>query len=1619
MAFIRQVWALTGKNLRLALLRRKITTPLRALVLPLVFAWFISYAKDLFIPPSYYGIGISAPIKSLPDAFRATGAARDTFVFVNNGFSGGDIGRIIDLLAEPLRQPGKQVEIRSDPADLLNLCRQTLRGVSSCFGAVIFNSSPTQGKGSQWNYTIKLDGTLGQTIDVRYPDQNDASSYAIPLQHAVDFAIASQNSSLDKAALPSAVFQYPYTPLSEQEKEDSIRRGYNKTLINVLGVALFIAVCGILYQSTGFMASEREVGLASLIDSMAPNQRRWQPQAARFLAQHLAYDIIYLPSWVVSAIIFKSGIFTSSSVGWVILFNILAGLSLSSLSILFAAFFKKAQLSGIVAIIVSLIIAIIAQVDDQAGTGVVATLGFLFAPMNYLFGVVVFARWERTLKGVQLTKAPPNNPSNVSLLGILIIFTIQTFLYLILAAIVENILHRPSSKGRTLVKEGDEQSLLASGDSIRMDGFTKVYQPSFFRRMLRRVSRQERSKFTAVDNLSLRVAHGQIAVLLGANGSGKSTSLEAIAGIRAITGGTIHLDANNGIGVAPQGNVLWPDLTVMEHVEVFETVKATGRVNGKSEMMELLRSVDLVEKANARSKTLSGGQQRRLQLALAMAAGSRVCLLDECTSGLDPLNRKKIQQILFNVRGKRSILLTTHYLDEAGIVADHIFLLSQGKLSAQGSPMALTEKYGGGYRLSIENYDGEKPPPIVAGIQPSWLDGVSYAIPDSKTALVVASELEKLGHHDYFIEGPTIESVFLNRALEAKSDDHEDTSPREGRPPMSNSIAPIPDDSSSDTERHKEGAPNVDANNLTSPAPPPSDFLHKGERTSRRRQFLIIFKKRCRIFRRNRLAIIFAVLIPPFTAGLAAIFLRGYVLTLCNQAARSSEFSPDVASHYQGTLLAGSPTGFPLSAIQRIAGQFNSQIGNYAAGLLKNSSATMPMNTTMPFNASRFHLVNSLPEFNDYVLTNYANVTPGGIFNSASPTFAYTGPGIYGSVLVQNVLNQLLTNQTIMTDYQAFSIPWAFSQGNTLQFIVYVGLGLSVFPAFFALYPTAERLTRVRALHFSNGIKSVSLWSAHIAFDGLWVLLISLITVVVIALRTPDAYYAVGYLFPVMVLYGWAAVLAAYNISLFASSQLAAFAFAAAYETLGFLVFFIAYLGVLTFQPANQVDHVVNVAHYTLALLFPSANMTWALFVLLNIFGLACDGDNLATYPGGVSRYGGSILYLVGQILFLFGCLLLRDSRPSLNGLLRFLRIKRRTRNPSPVGLPVDGESAGSSSGVHQASGPSPDVATPLLDVQHVNKTFGKLRAVQDISMAVPRSTTYGLIGVNGAGKSSLISIIRGDLRPDPSRTTEILINSLSVLSQRDLARSHLSVCPQFDALDVLTVSEHLYLYAQVRGLKDKAQIRHNVESILRLTGLSSYEHRMAAKLSGGNKRKLSLGISLIGHPDVLLLDEPSSGMDALAKRRLWKIISLVAPDRAIVLTTHSMEEAERLCGRVGIVRGKMLAEGTLRELRKDYDDGYKLDIGLFSAPRSSESEMRQAQEWLIRESNEKAVVMGEPLMGKLSFRIEKGGILGLLGKLEEEKERTERGEQGLGIASYSLSPTNSLDEIFLRIHEQ
>ena len=1599
MLLARQTWTLVYKNILIVLFRHAFTTPLRCFLLPVVFTAFLAYARNLFIPPSNYGIGTVAPVRSLADAL-GYGGGRDAVAFVNNGYTGGDINTVINTVADQVRAKGKTVLVLSREDDLLTACPNSLQGVSSCFGAAVFHASPTEGPGGQWNYSLRADGGLGSSIDIG-KSTNDQEIYAIPLQHAIDFAIAAQNTTIDHAAIPRRVEEFSFTSMTEQQRSDQIRVRYMGGIIQILGVAFFIGIVGVIYQSVGLMASERELGMSQIIDASMPNKRRWQPQAIRLLANHIAFDIMFLPGWVAVGLILRYGVFAKSSVGILVFFNILSGLGLSSFSIFGAAFFHKAQLSGIVTTIVSLLLAVLAQVLSNANTGAVAILSLLFPPMNYTFFTILMARWERQDMPTDLGKAAPQNPSRLPGIAMFVFAIVQIIVFPILGAIVERTLYGTASKGRQL-----SSGMPGSNAAVELSGFTKRYKPSWWARNIATKFGKRKETVVAVNDLNLTIPQGQIMVLLGANGSGKSTTLEAIAGLNTVTSGTVAVDGYGGLGICPQRNVLWDNVTAFEHVRIFNRLKSTDKPASMSELHELIAACDLDRKVGAQARSLSGGQKRKLQLSMMLTGGSRVCCVDECSSGVDALARQKLWSILLKERGKRTIIFTTHFLDEADLLSDQIAILSHGSLKAQGSAVELKHRLGGGYRIHVFKTPGDDLMlPSFEGIATKHMvDQTVFTLPDSAQAANFVRTLEAHGIKNYEISSPTIEEIFFNVAedLDAMS------------VPQLVDSSPSPFSSTSKageeivvTEEKKSSSEGTDSGLR----------LQTGKRIGLLRQAFTLFRKRWTVFQRNYLPYAAAFLIPVIAAGLVTLFLKNFTQPGCSPTdSYSSSNIQSLLSQVNYDIVIGPKSKISPAALARIESTLP---GGNSTG-----SGGDGLNSLM----SSVHVVDgTLYDFNNYIRQFYGNVTPGGFFlgdDTNPPTFAFKGNGdISLATITQNALDTLLLNVSISSQYQAFDNPWVPGIGKTLQLIVYFGLAMAVYPAFFVLYPTLERLRNVRQLHYSNGVRSICLWSAYLTFDFMIVLATSVLAIIIFR-GASDAWYHIEYLFVVFFCYGIASTLLAYVISLFSRSQLAAFAFAAGGQAVMFLLYFIAYLSVRTYAPIAKVDNYLYISHFTIALITPAGNLVRALFVALNVFATTClEQKHIASYPGRITLYGGPILYLIGQSFFLFGVLLWWDS----GSIWARIRRKQYKSEDAEEADPMDDEIAAEVKRVAT----TPDDG---LRVQHITKAYGSNVAVQDITFGVKRGEVFALLGPNGAGKSTTISLIRGDILPSPT-SGEIYVENIPISKRRAAARTHLGVCPQVDACDQMTVLEHLRFYARIRGVDD---VEHNVHEVIRAVGLEPFQLRMAAKLSGGNKRKLSLGIALMGNPSVLLLDEPSSGMDVCAKRVMWRTLASVVPGRSLVLTTHSMEEADALADRAGIMGKKMLALGTSEGLRRKHGDRYHVHLIMKTAPHTLDADMDNVKAWIMA-NLPGASVEEKTFHGQLRFSVpasrpsqvlssdlkaaessadaiqsahdhedNRSGIGALFTRLDAHKEE-------LGFEYYSISQT-TLDQVFLTI---
>jgi ABC-type multidrug transport system ATPase subunit len=752
-----------------------------------------------------------------------------------------------------------------------------------------------------------------------------------------------------------------------------------------------------MYQLVGLMAKEREFGMSDLVESMMPNVRRWEPQLARLIAHHIAFTFTYAPSWILMAIFFKIGLFPHGSIGILIIFFILTGLALTSCSIFGAAFFRKAQLSGISTVVLILILGIIAQIEaKKMSAAAVAITGLLFTPMTFVFCLSSIARFESHKIPINLLRVAPDSPWKLAPGVFWIFFIIQIFAYPMFAVYTERWLYGTASKrSRREVSWDDGEKTTP----VQLTNFRKVYQKNWFLRTVESIMGRKPTPVVAIDDLSISALQGQIMVLVGANGCGKTTVLSAIAGLSSITGGSISLDGSGGIGLCPQKNVLWNGLTVEQHAKIFYTLKTVNPGDMKADISRLIDLCSLVDKRKSYARTLSGGQKRKLQLIMMLIGGSRVCCVDEVSGGLDPLSRRRVWDILLAERGRRTFILTTHFLDEAEYLADHMTIISKGRLKAEGSTSELKARLGNGYRFSVPPGTENLGENDVAGLSGKLHAEETFATTDTKAAMEKIKSYRAAGVKNYQIAGPTIEEVFMKLAVE------EDANTELGEQVAhEHFLSPSPP---SGANGHEKGSVLVDVKSADS-------NLLTGRRIGSIPQAWILIKKRILILRWNWAGYLSCFLIPVIAAGMVSLLLKHFENPGCaflDQISLSDTFN--LSDTLKPELVIGPPAAL------------TSQRLDLFSRSLPNSTEGVNVSTLF----GSVHFVNTLKDFNDFANSNYSTIVPGGIYLGGAgeiPTFNYRSNigtlGIYSAIYVQNAMDIVLTNQSIVTSYGKLSL---------------------------------------------------------------------------------------------------------------------------------------------------------------------------------------------------------------------------------------------------------------------------------------------------------------------------------------------------------------------------------------------------------------------------------------------------------------------------------------------------------------------------------------------------------------------------------------------------------------------
>ena len=1180
----------------------------------------------------------------------------------------------------------------------------------------------------------------------------------------------------------------------------------------------------------------------------------------------------------------------------------------------------------------------------------------------------------------------------------------------------------------------------------------------------------------AVDGLHFAAHRGQITALLGHNGAGKTTTISVLTGMINQDGGAATIDGmsvetdmqsiRKDLGVCPQFDVLWPTLTAREHLELFARFRGVPESEITREVNDKIAAVGLESKAECEAGVLSGGQRRKLSVAVAFVGNPSVVILDEPTSGMDPRSRRYTWEVIrgFRRRMGTTILLTTHFMDEADILSDRVAIMYDGKMACVGSPLYLKTRFGSGYRLTVVLGDSAESPAAVDSVVLNRIKGAmhtstagstaSYAVPASQRASLpdVLNRLES--RRDVVACGvscSTMEDVFLNVAELEK-----------------NLGSPIPSTAP---------ASEPDAVRVEMDEPSALDSRVHGLALYRR-QFHAMLWKRAIHARRDRLGIVTMYVVPilfvvlgiavskisneafedpppavmdrsylgdlptafsaattldvqrvtdhlppsevlpvPRTGGAWRCWTPSPVVDVC----RPDAFDPIIPGCPNCTApedLQNTIDGFLLSNIPDQATCANPEHTDNAscAALLVDSAAgfavpgrTREVNYTVMVSSTAYHaLPASLASFHDAVFKALHHDAPDATLVSINHPMPTTSE----QKLEQAMLMHLVVSLCAL-------------------------LGLACLSASASAFLVWERTSASKHLQMVSGLHRGVFWAGAYVWDLIAFGPPLAIFLVIFAASEEEAY--TGESFAVVAaalgLFALSAPPLAYllhwpfenNMACLAGQMGAYFFFGVAQIICAVVLGGLAEAGVDAAETAWEVLQWAFrwLPHYCVAR------------VLFNLAGNHADVrlGLVDAKPKGPwhPEVSGRDLGAMAACAAAYALLNLAIEYEVFTA--AWWRRRLGTTTFSTPGGGGDGFDDGTSdedededAGVRAERVAAAAAAAPgssrALVVRNLRKRYPRRRrrgggegfvdAVRGVSIAVPSGECFGLLGVNGAGKTTTFKMLSGQFPPtsgDASVTPRgfnmdatSTPTSFNILTNLARVRQHVGYCPQFDALQgTMTAVDHLLLYASLRGFAPARAVSTARDLIDRL-GIQKYATLPASGYSGGTKRKLSVAISLVGDPAVVLLDEPSTGMDPTSRRQLWGVLQSTCRGRAVVLTSHSMEECEALCHRAGImVAGKLRCLGPIQRLKSEHGAGYSLDLrvggdGAIDAVRK------------LIERRVPDATLKEECATRLRYGLPSSAVASVFALLEDKSN------EGL-VQDYQLGQT-TLEEVFLRFAE-
>ena len=1128
--------------------------------------------------------------------------------------------------------------------------------------------------------------------------------------------------------------------------------------------------------------------------------------------------------------------------------------------------------------------------------------------------------------------------------------------------------------------------------------------------MLRNVTKVYGDGKMACNKISFNLFRNEIFALLGRNGAGKTSLINVLIGMyEATSGNALYkekdiLEESNmnefrhKLGICPQHDILFPKLTVREHLEMFCYFKGFDVNKINEEVDNTLKDFRIHDIEDVLAGTLSAGQRRKLSIAISVIGGSEVIFLDEPSSGMDITSRRNLWEILKKIIEKRIIILTTHYMEEASVLGNRIGIMAEGVLKCIGTPLFLIEKYGKYLSVNIYKDKKAKNDEIInyfkskaEGIETEILtQEILIRIPKNKPGTEekniniktffaeLDNNVKRLKIKNYSASMPTLEDVFLNIGSVRLEEEE-----------MLNS-------GKIDEEKNEQI---LFKQKYIKDFTKTEKFFFDSVALLKKRSFQIV---------RDTKTFMLEIICP------ILLVLVGCIVVQINIFQDSEPIHCDLnslAAFGKQVIYYGDITNDPKNYNDKL----NFESTNVTTEFLPTD--TMPSLTSQTRAKDglknfieklyeKEHDSSSLNNFGAlYILNADYNEKKFDVVQIINGR-ARQSPMMYAYVFI----NQFLDKAGIKFDFKHYPLPTTHDNKSNSKFlnnfclVFFVSIAFGLIPANFISSIVAERINNSKHLMRISGVSIFAYWLINFLFE-----LVKYYFTAGLCLLILWAFdFIPSYFYSLYLLYGPSMIVITYLTSFFFDSEAMA---------QNFLILFNLVLGslgstvVILLRGINKTTRVAKYVAYVIRII-PSFAYGYGYNLLLNGKLILFIDYSIAylTKPNSIYislEYAGSDALFLGCtfVVYIICIIIIESNAYSVkavdDGLLpkseesqRDKQVENEIKKANKMDdameednydydkshknkkedknnyeeniedLIYEGKSSDKNLilNINEKNKKETEneiktkeiynsVSKEILDqgnYKDINKDDYSVRiknmqkiynngcniisrptmGVKNISFTVNYGECFGLLGLNGAGKTTIFKAITEEHSPTHG---SIYINGLNIVQNFDRVKLMFGYCPQFDAIfPYMTVYENLEFYSRIKGVAPE-KLKEIIQAMIESMTLTKYKNKLAGRLSGGNKRKLSVAISMICNPPIVLLDEPSTGMDPEARRFMWAVIHKLtskSDSNCVIMTTHAMDEAETLCRRMGImVNGEFVCLGTSNYIKETYGYGYDIDV--------------------------------------------------------------------------------------------